>query len=483
MKLKSVKAAHNCQPTGRFRPNQAAIAIMQVVMEEVTIKKGYRLNIAGHPSKELIPLPDPSKLALCAGHVRFIKPRLKVSEGDRVRIGSVLLEDKRRPEIRFLSPAAGTVSRIQFGPRRVIEAVVIDRDPDEAQVEWPTVDTQTLERMTPGKLVDHVLDGGLWWVFNELPYRLVPHPGTRPPLIMVSLDAKEPFQPSPAVYLADRIDLFRLGIRILNKLADGRVVVSADRRDHAVTDACNDILTHRVCGRYPSDDPATLLYYIKRSEDQNRAWTVSGQDVLLLAQLFAQGRYPVDRIVAVGGSDVMDGRHYRTRIGVPLAHLLTTEPTAGPSRIVVGGLMRGHTAAPDGFLDLQATAVTRVPQGDQARFLSLFNPGLSMPSYSRTFLSRLNPRHMVYDCNLNGGRRACIACMHCADVCPVDILPQMTYKAIMAEEIEEALQHGLLDCVECGLCAYVCPSKIELSQTFKTAKAAYAKEIGKLGAA
>jgi Na+-transporting NADH:ubiquinone oxidoreductase subunit A len=73
--------------------------------------------------------------------------------------------------------------------------------------------------------------------------------------------------------------------------------------------------------------------------------------------------------------------------------------------------------------------------------------------------------------------------MHCADVCPVDILPQMAFKAILAEEIEEALQHGLLDCVECGLCSYVCPSKIELSQTFKTAKAAYAKEIGRDSAA
>jgi Na+-transporting NADH:ubiquinone oxidoreductase subunit A len=68
--------------------------------------------------------------------------------------------------------------------------------------------------------------------------------------------------------------------------------------------------------------------------------------------------------------------------------------------------------------------------------------------------------------------------MHCADVCPVDILPQMTYKAILAEEVEESLAHGLLDCVECGLCSYVCPAKIELTETLKKAKAAYAREKG-----
>ena len=63
----------------------------------------------------------------------------------------------------------------------------------------------------------------------------------------------------------------------------------------------------------------------------------------------------------------------------------------------------------------------------------------------------------------------------------MDILPHMTYKAILAEETEEYLQHGLLDCVACGLCSYVCPSKIELTHTFTLAKAAYAREIGKSG--
>jgi Na+-transporting NADH:ubiquinone oxidoreductase subunit A len=77
---------------------------------------------------------------------------------------------------------------------------------------------------------------------------------------------------------------------------------------------------------------------------------------------------------------------------------------------------------------------------------------------------------------MHGGERACIACGYCAQVCPVDIFPQFTYKAVLAEEIEESLEHGLLDCVECGLCSYVCPSKIELFETLKNAKAAFYRE-------
>jgi Na+-transporting NADH:ubiquinone oxidoreductase subunit A len=77
------------------------------------------------------------------------------------------------------------------------------------------------------------------------------------------------------------------------------------------------------------------------------------------------------------------------------------------------------------------------------------------------------------DATYHGEERACVNCGYCTDVCPVDILPQFTYKSILADEIEEALAHGLLDCVECGLCSYVCPSKIELFDVLKNTKRAY----------
>ena len=222
--------------------------------------------------------------------------------------------------------------------------------------------------------------------------------------------------------------------------------------------------------------PAPCSTIPKKSREENKAWFIGGQDLLLLAQLLEQGRYPTVRIVAVGGSAAAERRHIRTRIGVPLGHLLGNIQPEAATRLIVGGLMRGYRSDRNGFMGLRETSLTLVPEGAEAEFLALFHPGFKKPSYANTFLSKLNPGDLAYNCNLNGGRRACISCMHCADVCPVDILPQMTYKAILAEEVEEYLEHGLLDCVECGLCSYVCPSKIELSQSLIAAKAAYAKE-------
>jgi Na+-transporting NADH:ubiquinone oxidoreductase subunit A len=69
-----------------------------------------------------------------------------------------------------------------------------------------------------------------------------------------------------------------------------------------------------------------------------------------------------------------------------------------------------------------------------------------------------------------------VACNACTKVCPVEILPQLAFKSLLADDIEEALAHGLLDCVECGLCTYVCPAKIELCHHLTAAKRRYYQE-------
>ena len=434
--------------------------------------------MAGAPSSVLTTLADPDRLAFIPEKIPYIKPRLKIAEGDSVKIGTLLFEDKRNPDFRFLSPAGGTIRRIQFGPRRVIRAIVIERSAESEDSErFTALSGDDIEAMDRREVVEHILKGGLWWVFRQLPFRDLPDPETVPPAIIVGLSAKEPHQPSPHVYLQDRMELMAFGVKALRKLSNGNVMIFSNG-DSPPPDEIRAMLTHKVRGDYPSDDPGAFLYHVKTSPKQNRAWFVSGQDLLLLAQLLAQGRYPVDRVVSVAGSSAPNPQHFMTRLGVPLSHLVDTSAIGDHVRFVVGGLLRGYTSDSYGFMGHYETALNLVPDGSEAEFLALFNPGPRKPTYSRTFLSHLNPGPLVYDCNLHGGERACIACMHCTDVCPVDIMPHMAYKAVLADEVEESLEHDLLDCVNCGLCSYVCPSKIELTRTFIDAKAAYLKDQG-----
>lgn len=448
-------------------------------MQELRIKKGYRLRVDAQPSNGLSALVSPKTIAALPATIPHIKPRLQVAEGDTVQIGSPLFEDKRHPGIQFLSPAGGRIQSIVFGRRRTVESIIIEcSTKEEQQVEFPVISEEQLNTTSRETLVELIIKGGLWWALRQLPFRDLCPTESAPPLILVGLNSLEPFQPNPEVYLKGREDLLAYGIQVLNKLAPNCVYVFAGEHQKKFIEQYRPFLTHIVSGRYPADDPGTVLYHIKKNAEENTAWYINGQDLLLLAQLLRSGRYPVERTITVGGSAAPVRQHFLTRIGVPFNHLIDTNNVAPDTRFVMGGLLRGYASGPDGFMGLHETALNLVPEGSEAEFLSLFNPGMRHPSYSRCFASNLLRRSLDYTCNLNGSLRPCIACMHCADVCPVNILPQMAYKAILAEEIEEALALGLLDCVACGLCSYVCPSKIELSQTLIAAKSDYAKETG-----
>ncbi len=442
-------------------------------MTSIRIRKGYDINIAGSPSCDVEKLEKPTRVALLPERIPFIKPRLKVKVDDQVNVGSPVFEDKRNPDFIFLSPGSGRISKIDYGPRRIIKEIVITLDQDEGYETFPMINENQLEDIEREGLVQLLTASGLWPLFRELPFRNIPNPHSRPPSIIISLGSREPFQPEPEVYLKDKADLFEFGIKILNKLTE-TLFISASPGNNFVSDRLNTRVTHICDGVYPADDPGVLLYYIKKHPDENRAWYINGQDVLLLAMLFKTGKYPVDRTVVLGGSLAGERMHLQTRMGVPLNHITKGRADdIGAARYVVGGIFKGYTGSENSYMGFYETSLVLIPEGDEKEFFGFARPGFNKPSRSRAFLSVFNPSAFNSDCNQHGEDRACVNCGFCAEVCTVDILPQFTYKSILADEIEEALDHGLLDCVECGLCTYVCPSKVELIDVLKNAKKAY----------
>jgi Na+-transporting NADH:ubiquinone oxidoreductase subunit A len=276
-----------------------------------------------------------------------------------------------------------------------------------------------VERIGRGALVEKYPGGRHVVGFSPASLRDIPDPASEaPPMILVGLDAKEPFQPAPEIYLQGQGQLLAFGLKVLSRLTGGNVAVFTGADNRGVIEQDRGWLTHLVSGRYPGDDPGTVLYHIKKSPAENRAWYITGQDLLLLAGFLSQGRHPrpPDRIGRRQRG--APPRHCRVRIGAPLHQLADPRKVPKDARWIVGGLFRGFPSGPDGFLGLYETALNIVPEGGTAEFLSLFKPGWRKHSYSRIFLSKLNPAPLEYDCRFHGDRRACIACMHCTDVCP-----------------------------------------------------------------
>ena len=55
-----------------------------------------------------------------------MKPKMLVAEGDKVKLGQGLFEDKKNPGVIFTAPGAGTIKAIHRGEKRVLQSVVIE---------------------------------------------------------------------------------------------------------------------------------------------------------------------------------------------------------------------------------------------------------------------------------------------------------------------------------------------------------------------
>ncbi|MGD8881384.1 MAG: 4Fe-4S dicluster domain-containing protein [Desulfobacterales bacterium] len=446
-------------------------------MKTIRVKKGYTPKVVGSPSTALQKTEQPTRLALVPEQIPFVKLRLNVKKGDHVALGSPLVEDKRNTDIQLLSPGGGRVADVRFGPRRVIQEIIIQLDETEKIIEFQRYSQEDIDKMSREELVQALVTGGVWPLIKELPFRDYPRPDFVPPFLFVSLGSLEPFHPAPQVYLPGNEDLFDFGLSVLNKLAKGRLYVCNHRADTELASSLNGLINLTYTGNYPAHDPGVLLYRMKSSPEENRSWFIDGQDVVLIARLLRNGVYPTERIVSLGGSGARQPKHLITRMGAPLSVIADDRTENEKWRYIQGGILTGYGALARSHLGFSESALNLLPEGNRkGELLGLFNPGYRKPTFSRAFLSALNREELMMDCKMNGGERACIACGYCALVCPVDILPQFTYKAILAGEVEESLEHGLLDCVECALCSYVCPSKIELFETLKNAKAEFYKE-------
>ena len=313
-------------------------------------EKIRRLRLAGQPSLDCKSLPPPDRVALLPEKIPHVRPRLLIREGDAVKIGTPLFEDKQNPVVRFTSPGGGTVARINRGPRRVVREIVIDLDAEEQAVRFTLVDEAGLAACSRETLVQALLASGVWPFLRALPYRTIAPTAVVPPIIFIALGSLEPFQPSAKVYLKGKMGLFGLGLKILKKLSD-RIVLLTDDPGLFPRETIHGVSIQPHGNDYPTDNPAVGLYHTRTSAAENTAWYISGQDLLQVARFIRFNRYPVERTVVLAGSAALQPQHFQTRAGAPLEHLFQDRISRqGPVRMVQGGLFTGYAGSAETFL-------------------------------------------------------------------------------------------------------------------------------------
>lgn len=153
-----------------------------------------------------------------------------------------------------------------------------------------------------------------------------------------------------------------------------------------------------------------------------------------------EGRPLISRVVTMTGNGIAQPQNIEVLLGTPIHHLIDycgRQPDI--QRVIMGGPMMGFALPHDEMPVVKTTncLIVSAPQ-------EFLNPPLPMP---------------------------CIRCGQCAEVCPINLLPQQLYWYAKAKDFKNTQAHHVFDCIDCGCCAYVCPSHIPLVSYFRYAKA------------
>ncbi len=449
------------------------------------IKQGFDIKIAGRPESRLDQAPEPLLVGVMPPEFPGLKAKVAVQQGDDVATGDVLFFDKKHPDIRFLSPATGKVTRVVRGRRRAPQLIEISPVAEERLAEdLPRVDRQQLSGMHRGELIQAIQHAGLWPLIRQRPVGKMVKGGADklPAAIYVNGMDTEPLAADPAVAVMGQADELQTGIDLLRRLCDGKVYLTVDPRRTMPQEfqGLGGAEVHQFQGPHPAGLVGTHINRIAPLRADETAWYLKAQEAALLGAWVLSGRYPTQRTVAVSGSEAPKRQYYRVRQGAAVMTLTGGKPLDGDQRIINGTVLSGSRVAPDGYLGFYAQTLTIIPDGGDAR--DLFGwalPQFRKHSASRSVWSWLWPKkEYVLDARMHGGERHIVNIGQWEKVTALDIHPTFLVRAIQANDLEEAINLGLLEVCEedVALCTFADPCKIEVGSIIRQGLDMYEKE-------
>ena len=132
------------------------------------------------------------EVAIYPSDFRYIKPRLMVKEGDKVKIGSPIFYDKLAPDIRWPSPACGNISKIQYGPRKVIEKISIEVDGNENETVNEGLSASSIKSLNKDKILNDLMKANLLSFIKSRPFNKIANRNEIPRDIFISGINSEP---------------------------------------------------------------------------------------------------------------------------------------------------------------------------------------------------------------------------------------------------------------------------------------------------
>ncbi|MDY3069079.1 MAG: Na(+)-translocating NADH-quinone reductase subunit A [Parabacteroides sp.] len=430
----------------------------------IKIKKGLDINLKGKASEVMLSSGKSASYAIVPDYYSGILPKVVAKVGDKVKAGSVLMVDKNRPEIKFVSPVSGEVAAVNRGEKRKVLSIVVTPD---AQNEYEDFGKKSVSSLNADQVKETLLNAGMWPFIKQRPYDIVASPAETPRDIFVTAFNSAPLAPNFDFIVKGQEADLQAGLDALSKLTNGKVYVGVKAGSSV---KLNGVEVVEFEGPHPAGNVGVQINHIKPVNKGEVVWTVNATDVILMGRVFNKGIADFSRLVVVSGSEATERGYMNVIAGCTIESILGGKVLDnGHVRMISGNVLTGTKVSMNDYLGAYDCQVTAIPEGDDVH--ELFGwavPGFNKYSTSHSYLTWLIGRGKEYvlDARIKGGKRAMIMSNEYDKVFPMDILPEYLLKAIITFDIDKMENLGIYEVApeDFALCEFVDTSKIELQK-------------------
>ncbi|MFN3768355.1 MAG: Na(+)-translocating NADH-quinone reductase subunit A [Ectopseudomonas guguanensis] len=428
----------------------------------IKLKHGLDLPITGAPAQRIEAARPVRSVAVIGFDYHGMKPTMEVQVGDRVKLGQLLFTDKKTPGVRYTAPAAGVISAIHRGEKRILQSVVIDIEGDEQET-FVQYAADQLEALSDQQVRENLQQSGLWTALRTRPFSKVPALDAVPSSIFVTAIDTHPLAADPAVIIGEHAADFENGLKVLGNLA--KVFLCKADGANLPGEKLAKVHSEAFAGPHPAGLPGTHIHFLDPVSTSKSVWQIGYQDVIAVGKLFTTGQLFVERVVALGGPVVEQPRLLRTRLGASLEELTAGELKPGFNRVVSGSVFGGRTAqGAFAFLGRYHNQVSCLSEGNEREMMHYLRAGVNKHSVLNIFVSKLAGAKLFnFTTTTNGSPRAMVPVGNYEAVMPLDILPTQLLRYLIVGDTEMAQKLGCLELDEedLALCTYVCAGKYE----------------------
>jgi Na+-transporting NADH:ubiquinone oxidoreductase subunit A len=435
----------------------------------IKVRRGLDLPISGAPEQVVYDGPVISQVALVGSDYHGMKPTMAVREGDQVKLGQLLFTDKKNASARYTAPAAGTVTAINRGERRVFQSLVIDIDGDASEP-FDKYTAKQLHSLGRAEVIEHLVKSGQWTALRTRPFSKVPAADTTPSSIFVTAMDTNPLSADPTVIIEQRAEDFSSGLAILTRLTDGLVNLCVAPSSKISGDNIDGVREIKFNGPHPAGLVGTHIHMVDPVSADKTVWSIGYQDVIAIGALFTTGRIDVRRVIALAGPQVTQPRLLEIRLGANINQLVIGELKNDENRVISGSVLSGrHAVSEFAFLGRYHSQVSVIEEGRDREFLHYLRAGVNKHSSLPVFISSLTKKLFSMTTSTNGSERAMVPVGGYERVTALDILPIQLLRSLIVGDTEMAQKLGCLELDEddMGLYTYVCVGKYEYGRILR----------------